>query len=114
MKMTTYLNCRALTCDLIREKDLTVRLDVPDTGYLPETVVYAVCRFLCASRKLCRAFVPASYAMRLEKGRKAVRHTLVIPAPLAGLPAGWLRVGLTVRADGVHIHRVNLSRAYPG
>ena len=115
MKKVFSLTSAAYTCQL--EAARTFRFHAGATGadLLPESALYAVCRFLRSSSALRGALVRESYKLRVAtgKGRRSVRRSFLAPGPLMELPGAWVRVTLTVTAAGVSVTGVYLCEEYP-
>ena len=115
MQMKCGGSCRELKCCVEYDRRLTV-IDRVNSGLLPDTVGYAVCRFLCHNEGLSRALVRQSYDLRFAKGKgaRSVRRQWVVPAVLLELPGAWVRFSCIVTAKGVTVTRVCLLKEYPG
>ena len=109
MKMTAKYGYRKVTCDLIREKDMNVQVRDMPTDLLPETVVYAVCRFLRHHQELMTGYIRQSYNLRFARNR-TLRHEMVLPSLPMDLPIGCVRLRFFVKADGIHIYSICFSK----
>ena len=71
-------------------------------GVHPDTVSYAVKRFLVKDGRMRASIARQSYRLRLEKGkrRKPVQRTLRGPAARFGLPGDTVIAAFTVSAEG--------------
>lgn len=115
MKKVFSLTSAAYTCQLEAARTFRFHGGAMGTDLLPESALYAVCRFLRSSSALRGALVRESYKLRVGtgKGRRSVRRSFVAPGPLMELPGAWVRVTLTVTAAGVSVTGVYLSERYP-
>ena len=109
MNKQTVSLCRPYSCPVKAARDLRLDIRVP-CGLEPESIGYAVRRFIRRSPALMKRYAGESYRFRLGKRRKADR-AFAAPAVLLELPGAWAQVRLTVTPAGVTIRRVGL---YPG
>ncbi len=92
---------RSLRCQVRDSSDLKVSCAL--RGIHPDTVCYAVKRFLVKDGRMRASVARQSYRLRLEKGkrRKPVPRTLRGPAARFGLPGDTVSAAFTVSAEGV-------------
>lgn len=114
MKMVSRTPSCSIMCQIEAAKDFRFRSGV-SCDLLPESIGYAVCRFLQATPALRHSLVLESYRLRLAKGkeRRTHRRSFVAPAALLELPGGWVQVRLTVTPIGVTVTEVRLCEEYP-
>ena len=110
MEMSYGTGGQGLRCRVTAARDLRL------SGALfrelpPDTAAYALCRFLCRSEQLSRAYTLMSYRLRLAsgRGRRPRRERFSAPAALLELGAGWIRAEVTVSPEGVTGERAHWS-----
>ena len=77
----------------------------------PETLAYAVFRFLRHNPGLLRRLAAESFRLRFEKGkrRRPVRRRCRAPAMLLELPGAWATVDFLVGAEELLVSALTLS-----
>ena len=80
-------------------------------GIHPDTVSYAVKRFLVKDGRMRASIARQSYRLRLEKGkrRKPVRRTVRGSARRFGLPGDTVAASFTVSAEGASLDSAELK-----
>lgn len=110
MKMRTGKEGRQLTCEVWAARNMIIQPGIP-VGMEPDTVGYAVCRFLPKCEILCRDYVEQSYRLRLAKGRKRrpVISWFTVPARMLELPGGVVKATVAIFPEGVEVRSVVLG-----
>lgn len=114
MKMVSKTATSTITCQIEVDKNCRIHFCTA-CKLLPESVAYAVCRFIQAAPSLRHGLVQESYHLRLAKGReRCTQHrSFVVPAVLMDLPGGWVQVSVTVSPEGITISKIHLCEEYP-
>ena len=114
MIMRATYGYRTLTCEIKADKNLSICVAHPTTFH-DDTISYAVRRFLCGSKSICKQYVRESYEMRVSggRGKKQKRFQVIAPAAVAELGYGWLVIDICVSALGVNVKRIALLDRYP-
>ena len=104
MKMKTGKEGRQLICEVWAAKDLKILGNCP-RDLDPDTIGYAVCRFLTKCDLLCREYVEQSYRLRLARGRKRrpVKSFFTAPARKLELPGCYLQAEVLISPAGVEV-----------
>jgi len=85
-----------------------------DSWLLPESAAYAACRAIARSPQLQQQLVPLSYRLRLAKGRKTRRHSLVLSGSLFDCPGQTVRLSLAADAEGIRLTRADFQPGQTG
>lgn len=114
MKLNTAGTENRITADLTAEA-LRVLPAVPE-GLLPETLRYAVCRFLRQAEPLAGLYAGESFRMRLARGRgrKPETFTCVTPAALLELPGNLILLRVCVSPELVSVTELRFLPANSG
>ena len=108
MKMTTGGGYRELSCDLSVSPKLSVETTIP-CDYEPDTIAYAVCRFLKRSN-VQKQYVTDSYYLRFGRGKKNKTHWFTAPGEMMGLPESCVLVRVSINAIGVAVEKIVICR----
>lgn len=114
MNMQATYGYRTMKCEVEADRNLSIYTARP-VDLCDDAICYAVRRFLCRSRAICREFVKESYEMRVEKGggKKRKRRRVIAPAAAAELGCGWVVIDLCISPAGVTVKSIALLDRYP-
>ena len=114
MNMQATYGYRTIKCDVEADKDLSIYTAHP-VDLCDDAICYAVRRFLCRSKTICKEFVKESYALRVEKGggKRRKRRRVIAPAAAAEMGFGWAVIDLCISPAGVTVKRIALLDRYP-